>query len=232
MTISVLQEKQISPGGAFASSLALAFTSSITAGSAIHAIFQYNGAVQTVNFSDNNGNTWPAGTLDNFNDPGNSSTCHQVLNNANAGATTITATITGSSTNFLCLWIKEIGGAATTGSPDGHNGVNSTSTTSQNISATNTSQPALISVLVSNDSTQEVPVLDASLTASSINPGWNYGGATSSTVAGHKRITSTGLQTLTNTQASADSLNAVMAIFLEAGGAAVPMGPKLAFINP
>lgn len=61
-------------------------------------------------------------------------------------------------------------------------------------------------------------MLDATLTPSPLNPGWNFGGGTSSTVAGHKRITSTGSQSITNTQSVADALSTLMAIFDEVAG--------------
>lgn len=220
MTISVLQDRQVSNGGTSVSSIALAFSSNLTAGSALHGLGTHVGSDSpTIAYTDNNSNTWGSGTLDLANDTvGGIKTFHQTSQNLNSGACTVTITFTGTPPSFASIWIREIGGAASTGNPSGHNGVFSSSTTSQAISATNTSNPALISVLSCNSNTQEVPSLDASLTASSANPGWNFGGGISSTVAGHKRITTTASQTVTNTQASADALVSVMAIFLEAGG--------------
>lgn len=226
MTISVLQDRQFSTGGAQISSLSLAFSSPVTAGSAIHGLGTSQAATNT--FSDNNGNTWPGSILDTVNDTvGGVTVFHNTTQNCNAGSTTVTISFSAAN-SFNCIWIREIGGAKSTGNPDGHNIVFSSSTTSQALSASNTTQPALISALSINSNSQETPVLDGSLTASTANPGWDYATGNNGGVAGHKRITTTGSQSITNTQASADALVTVMAIFLEStgGGAAATNAPS------
>jgi hypothetical protein len=223
LTIGVLQEAQTSAGSPTVGSISIAFGSAITAGSAIHVFGAHgNGSSPTPTFSDNNGNTWPGNALDLVNDTvGGIKLFHQVLQNANAGATTVTLTFTASSSSFPCIWVREIGQATTTGNPDGHNSVTNASTTSQNLTCTSTVQPALISALSCNANTQEVPVKDASFTAGLIGPGWNFGGGTSSTITCHKRVTATGTQSVTNTQALADALTTLMAVFDEVAGAVV-----------
>lgn len=215
MSIGVLQERQSSAGAGFVSSVSLAFTSNVTAGSACHAIGAHGSVTVTETFSDNNSNTWPGGVLDRVQDTvGGLWFYQQSTQNMNAGATTVTTSFSATR-NFPCLWLKEIGGAATTGSPDGHNSVTNASTTSQNLTANNANVPALVSVLSCNANTQEVPSLDGTYTASSANPGWNFGGGISSTIAGHKRVTSGTTQSVTNTQASADALTTLMMVFDE-----------------
>lgn len=220
--ISVLQERQTSGGASGVTSISLAFSSSVTAGSALHAIAGHDGGVGTTYTFSDGGNTWPPGVLDHVSSAAAGATLlHQVAEAAAAGPTTITLTFdTGHS--FPCLWIREIGDATLAGNPDGHNAVDTESTTSQTISATNANQPALISIVVSNQGgSPTVPTLDASLTEGPASPGWNFGGAfASTTISGSKRITTTGTQSVTNTISPASQLFAVMAIFKEASGGA------------
>lgn len=222
MTASVLQERN-SRSSVSATSIALAFSSNVTAASAVHAIFaqfQGTGGVKFSAFSDNNGGSYT--TLDNAYNGGSVDfeTAHGYALNHAAGATTVTGTTTTSAAP-LHIWIREIGGVATVSALDGHNIASSASTTNQtlSVSATNANQPAFISVLGISEWQQQACTLTG-VTQDVQGASWTYA------VSGHSRITAAGSNSATvNVGSANDSFQIVIAIFDEPANAAPDITP-------
>src|SRR5207245_2490800 len=151
MTAAVQQERQTSTGSSV-SSLALAFLSNVLAGSAIHAIGTCdNTSSPTESCADDVNGTYGA-TLNGLVDTTDGQRLdHFKLNNAAAGATTVTLTPSISETS-VGIWIKEISGVTTTAF-DKSNGqwqatpTTGTDATTSLATATLTAQPALVSGL-------------------------------------------------------------------------------------
>ena len=240
MTASVVQARN-SASSASGSTITLAFASTLTAGSAIH-VFGSNdtgGGVTINSFSDGT-NTYSA-VLDNINDSGNAQRlAHTIAANVAAGTPTVSCNYSAS-TAFRGIWIKEIGGVNT--SPlDGHTGQMQASpgTGTDAVSsgtATNTSQPALISsVTVSTSSTTEDLSAGTGFatTPTGEGAGWSgiYGGGNEG-FGENKRITTTTAVAATATSAGgAHPYITIMAIFDEgSGGGGGPVAHFLASLG-
>lgn len=213
MTASVLQERATDVNTS-ASSLALAFSSNVTAGSAIHvgtATFGASGVTFTI--TDNNGGSYTS-NLDAINDATNtSSMTHAYAANHAAGATTVTAT--PSSSNDIHLVIREIGGVGT--APlDGHNKVGPAASP-QTVSATNANQPALWSAIGLQDTSHSTPTTTNGVAGIT----WANDGSGSDGKVSSKRVTTAASQSEIFTS-SGDTILAVIAIFDEAAGGDVP----------
>lgn len=229
MTISVAHSLNTA-NSATGSTLALAFSVSLTAGDTIHAAASSDtsGGATVSSFSDGT-NTYGS-VLDAQNDATHKqSLAHCVAQNCAAGTPTVTVNFSVSAVN-RGLWIKNITGCATS-SLDGHSGnvqlspgTGTDAVTSGN--ATNTNQPALISAFCTDTLNQnEVPAAGTGFTSE--GAGWNnqYGaGATNTAIAENKRITTTTAVAATFTAPVNDPYATVMAIFDEFGvGAPAPI---------
>ncbi|MBS0364919.1 MAG: hypothetical protein JSR67_03735 [Proteobacteria bacterium] len=223
---AVLQERQTSGGGSSVSSVALAFSSNLTAGSALHVVGgQANAVSPAYTFSDNNGGSYTALDSPTWDSANSWGQAHAYSANHAAGATTVTLTFNASET-FVALWIREIGGVTAT-PIDGHNNVNAASGTSASASATNSNQPALWSAVAVQ--TPNTAALSAGTGTQDI-AGWNYTGATNYGLSSHSRVTTAGSQTATFNTATAGKISISLAIFDEAGGGsnAALAGPSAA----
>lgn len=229
MTISVAHSLNTA-NSATGSTLALAFSVSLTAGDTIHAAAgsDTSGGATVSSFSDGT-NTYGS-VLDAQNDVTHAqSLAHCVAQNCAAGTPTVTVNFSVSAVN-RGLWIKNITGCATA-SLDGHSGNKQASpgTGTDAITsgtATNTKHPALISAFCT-DSLNQNAVAAAGTGFTSEGAGWNnqYGaGATNTAIAENKRITTTSAVAATFTAPGSDPYMAVEAIFDEsgAGGGAQP----------
>jgi hypothetical protein len=179
MTASILQDKMV-VNTASASSVSLAFTSAVTAGSAIHAFgthddgFAPSSRVFSTNFSDSF-----TATMDLVDDTvGGDFTFHAVASNCAGGATTVTLTYGSTTPTFNGLWIREVGGVSA--NPlDGHTGVFLTTSTTPTTSITNTNSPCLISAFINCQAAPSSPTVDASAIAGLIPAGWSLTGVAS-----------------------------------------------------
>lgn len=148
MTISVLQERGTDTA-ATVSSLALAFTSNVTAGSSIHVTGTSN-VNGTGSFTDNNGGTYTR--LGGVYDTNNSVTNEQGNADSHAaGATTVTYH-PASTVPFVGIAIREIGGTSGYDSPQHSEVLRASPGTTTNAitgtAVTPSAQPGLISVFV------------------------------------------------------------------------------------
>lgn len=202
MTVSVLQERQTSVGGANASSIALAFSSADTVGSSIHTFCSGVDTATSFTCSDSvNGSHGAA--LDTIDQNGDTQRLAQFkFDNTAAGTPTVTIT-PNVQTGFLAIWIREIGG--TSGYDAAHktalqtslgNGTDNVTTGTQ---APN-NQPGLLSALGACTSNFVLPATGTGFTAG-IN-GWTF--------------------TINNTAASESkrytALTAIAATFSNSGG--------------
>lgn len=109
MAVSILQERQTSNGSGGASSIALAFSSSVTSGSSIHTMCGSDDtAAASFTCSDSvNGSHGTA--IDSFDDSGNAYRVSQ-FNFDNTASGTPTVTITPNvSAGLLAIWFREVG---------------------------------------------------------------------------------------------------------------------------
>lgn len=218
VTASVLQERGLWSDTAAVNTISLAFSSSVTAGSAIHAIGTGGNAAAIYSRTYSDGvNTY--GNLDAVELSGaNQQLDHGAAVNCAAGATTVTyaASIT---TQFYGIAIREIGGV--TASPlDGHNIAATNGVTTLSVSATNSNQPALWSAV--GTATNNGPPSASTGTQDGsfwLDAGLNFG------TASHSRVTNTASQTAAFVPASGtDNLLSIIAIFDEAAGGGAIVG--------
>lgn len=211
MTISVLQETQISQS-ATAASLAKAFTSNITAGSSIHVITVVAPGT-TVTIADNVNGSYgsPIGSA------GNPQVQHWRKDNAGAGATTVTASFSPS-VGFPALWIAEIGG--TSGYDTQASNPQTSGTTRTSGTATPSAQPGLIHAIGYDDTGANGIAADTGSGFSAGITGWDFGSGGFTACSESKRYTSlTAAAATFGVTTGSDTTGVVAAFFIETGAA-------------
>lgn len=223
MTISVIQSSS-TQSSATGTAITQTFSSSLTAGNAIHAIGTCDAVNNTTISSFTDGTNTYSSVLDQTNDSTNAQTIGQaVASNVASGTPTVSCNFASSRT-FRGIWIKEIGGC-TTSPLDGHNAQlqSAAPTTTDGVSsntATNTNQPALISG-VSLETKNNGEALSAGTgfvtTPTGEGAGWNniYGTAHNEGFSENKRITTTTAVAATFTASVSSAYLTIMAIFDE-----------------
>jgi hypothetical protein len=220
MTISVLQERETSTS-ASVSSLALAFSSNLTAASSIHAVGTSNDSNASFTCADTANGSYGA-ALDNIDAPGGADlqrAAHFKFDNSASGADTVTITL-NTSAGFVGILIREIGGTSgfdthvgrlQTGPGAGTDAVSTGN-------ATPSVQPGLISAFAQDMSAFNTPAVGTGFTAG-IAAFSGFGGAAMAR-SESKRYTSTAAQAATFTGVVSDDYVTLAAFFKESGGGA------------
>lgn len=220
MTISVLQER-MSDATAGATTIVLAFSGAVTVGSVLHVVATGDSA-QTISTCSDSVNGSYGAALDTVVDTAdNQRMAHFYFKNTGAGTPSVTVTFSASCANRT-ICIREIGGADTTASVLAHTGqfevagVSGTDAITTG-TATNASQPALISGVAMNGAGTQSPAAGTGFTSVANGLGWQLGTGINLGRAESKRITTTTAVAATWTNASGSPYIQVMAIFAEAG---------------
>jgi hypothetical protein len=224
MTAAVLQERETSTA-ASVSSLALAFTSNVTAANAIHAIgTAADSSTQTC--ADSLNGTYGA-SLNALDDATNLQRMdHWKFNNSLGGANTVTLSLSSASTS-TGIWIKEISGVTTTAFDKSAGQLQTAPTTAADAltsgaTATLSAQPALVSGLsVITGAASGIPAVGTGFTDG--GAGW---AGISAARSENERVTGTTGVAATFTAASNVAHLTVVAVFTEAaaGSAGDPIG--------
>jgi hypothetical protein len=224
MPASILQERQNS-GNASVSNISIAFSSNLTAGSCVHAIAsQGAGSGTSYAFTDTiNTYTTPTTSWDATESTG---LAQCTAKNVAAGPTTVKVTF-GVANASPAIWVREVGGV-TTNPVDGSNINNFAAATAFSLSATNASQPALVSALMILDSGANTP---SATSGTQDVLGWTFGGATSLGVTSHQRVTTAASQTASFSSPGSDTGNIAVTIFDELPAATYPM-PTQIYVMP
>jgi hypothetical protein len=150
MAWASVQSKSTIPASASSTTIALAFTSNVTAGACLVADVTWGQGSGTPTFSDNNGGSWSTDKV--INDAGNSqSAATGSAPNHSAGATTVTATF-GAASDFRALAIEEYSGIQTATPKDVTAGQTGTSASPTSGAATTTAVNDLNHGFIVNDS--------------------------------------------------------------------------------
>lgn len=218
MTISVLQERSANNAATGATSLGLAFSSSMTAGSSIHGFgTQADTASPTLTMSDTANGSYPA-ALDTKDDTSGGALQMMAqfkFDNSAAGANTVTVSSTQNN-GFLGIWIREIGGTSGYDSSHAANLQTAPGTGADAVTSTNctpSTQPGLISALSFDTIAGGIPVLGTGFTTGA--SGWSFSG--NNALSESKRYTSTSAlsATYTATAIGTDNFITMAAIFKE-----------------
>lgn len=226
MAISILQERESSVSAAV-SSLALAFSSSLTSGSSLHLFGTADSAATSISSADSLNGTHGA-ALDSLVDPsGPTRVSHFKFDGSAAGASTVTIT-PNTSQPFCGILIREIGGTSGYDGvhPSNFQGTAPGTATDAVTSGTGTPsvQPGLISALSGSfNATTAVEPATAGTGMSMGIRAWTFGGAfPTAAMSESKRYTATTAiaATFTATQ-TGDLFITLAAFFKEASGGAV-----------
>lgn len=231
MTVAVAQSKQTSVAVA-TTSIPLAFTTSVGAGSTLHTACFYDPTIGTpvVSVSDSvNGSHTLIDTV--VDTPNTSAMQHFRLVNSGSGTITVTASF-GSACGYA-LWIKEISGAVTSGAPNAFAQTNQTVSSGDIIfNVSPTAQPGLISAFCANDTNTVAPTAGGTYTDE--GQGWNFAGANNSADAANLRVTATGsTQVIFSPAGGGGTYNylGVAAVFLESGSGPPVVPPSQFFMG-
>lgn len=204
MSGSILQEVQASDGsGTAAASISVTLTSNATPGSVFHVFASGTSSWSTGNgtFSDGTNTYVAIGSVTDSNAVQRFTHAY-VANNTTSGKTTITFA-PPASTQYLTIWVREIAGVKNQ-APDGTaTTFVSTATTTPSASLSNTSQPAFMSAICSDQNVSQTPSVRGSLSAGA--NGWNFGGSTNTTCSGEEALSTTGSQSATFSLPSSDT---------------------------
>ena len=227
MAASVIQERTGEVTGGAAISLTLAFSSNNTAGNAIHAIGGASATALTPVFTDTN-NSYTLGTVDSITDGAANFVFQSAAFNIAGGANSVKVTMGAAPNTFLDIWIKEIGGTASTG-PDAHTGAAVVATTAGSIPITLVAAGALISAVGYDANIGEAVSAGAGYTAGSPTGGtvWEDNNGTPCSMSESQHFTSAGSQNITFTlPGAADTWMIIGMSFADSsgGGGSPPIG--------
>lgn len=226
MTVSILQERETS-ATASASSIALAFSSNVTAGSSIHSLCASNSDNASYTCADTANGSYGA-ALDNTANSLGLRLSHFKLDGSAAGADTVTSTLNTATAN-PAIWIREIGGtsgydthkANAQGSPGTGTDAVTTGTAAPSV------QPGLLSGFCFNN-IWRTPLVGTGFTSGA--KGWLFGNAPGAEYAQaeHVRYTATTAIAATftvTTGGGTDTYLTAAAFFKESAAATAPFKP-------
>ena len=220
MAASILQERETSTGGSVISSLALAFSSNLTAVSSIHVVGS-TASNTSISCSDTANGSFGA-ALDGILNGTSFFPAQFNLDNSASGADTVTTTYGGGS-SFCAIWIREIGGtsgidsAATGGTGAGHSSSVTSSGTTRTIGTITPSTTSGIVSAVAMDSTAPTWTAGSGFTLDVT--GWGFPDPGTSAASEHQIYSSSAAITCTITVNNSGTVSAfAIAYKASAGG--------------
>lgn len=196
-----------------APSQSAAFPNPVTAGSAIHVVAHwYQPSSNTCTFSDSQGNTYTI--LDTLVGTNTEVLVHAYAENVVGGATTVEVAFAQGSAQYPAIWAREIGDV--TASPLLAHAIGKAAATSETVSASNASEPAIISAFGFNEAGSSATTPAATSPLVQDATGWNFSASFANlATSAHKVVAATGSQSagFTASALGDGSLFALMAIF-------------------